>query len=78
MAYEKRLDEQVFAKSWESEAVKITVGVYSYNGGVRKVQISRELKGEPGTPGFAKLGRLTKDELQGILPFLQEALAVMG
>ena len=28
-------------------------------------------------PSFSKLGRLTKDEIQGILPFLQEALGKM-
>jgi hypothetical protein len=77
MAYDISLDEQVFTKSWESDKTRLTVGVYSYNGGLRKVQITRELKGEPGKPGFTKLGRLTKEELQGILPFLQEALIVM-
>jgi predicted transcriptional regulator len=51
------------------------VAVYSYNSGPKKVQISRELiDQEPGRPSFAKLGRLTKEELQGILPLLQEAL----
>lgn len=78
MAYDRSLDEQVFAKSWEGSSSKITVGVYSYNGGPKKVQISRELTAEEGKPGFAKLGRLTKEELQGILPLLQEALSVLG
>lgn len=74
MAYDSSLDEKVFAKSWESAASKLTVGVYSYNGGVKKVQISRETSNAEGRPGFAKLGRLTREELQGILPLLQEAL----
>lgn len=78
MAYDRSMDEQLFAKSWEGDGLRITVGVYSYNGGPKKVQISRELTDPEGKPGFAKLGRLTKDELQGILPFLQEALSVMG
>ena len=56
----------------------MVVGVYSYNGGPRKVQIRREPKEEDGKPSFAKLGRLTKDELQGVLPLLQEALGHLG
>lgn len=75
MAYDSSLDEQVFAKSWQGNGTKLTVGVYSYNKGLKKVQISRELIADEGKPGFAKLGRLTKEELQGILPLLQEAVA---
>lgn len=78
MAYEASLDEQVFAKAWENDAGRLVVGVYSYNGGPRKVQIRREPKEEAGRPSFAKLGRLTKEELQGILPLLQEALDHLG
>ena len=74
MAYDAKLDEHVFAKAWEGQGTKITVGVYSYNKGPKKVQMSREMVAEDGRPGFAKLGRLTKEELTGILPFLQEAL----
>ena len=78
MAYDSSLDQRLFAKSWEGNGTTITVGVYSYNRGPKKVQISRELIAEEGKTGFAKLGRLTKEELEGILPLLQEALAQMG
>ncbi len=78
MAYDASLDQEVFAKAWENDAVRLVVGVYSYNGGPRKVQIRREPKEEAGRPSFAKLGRLTKEELQGILPLLQEALGHLG
>ena len=79
MAYDSSLDQQSFSKSWQGVTSKITVGVYSYNNGPKKVQISRELLDqEPGRPSFAKLGRLTKDELDGILPLLQEALTQLG
>ena len=74
MAYDSSLDQQTFAKSWEGNGAKITVGVYSYNNGPKKVQITRELSNAEGRPGFAKLGRLTKEELAAILPLLQEAL----
>ena len=77
MPYDSSLDKQLFAKTWEGPGSKLTVGVYSYNNGPKKVQISRELLTEEGRPGFAKLGRLTKDELNGILPLLSEALKAM-
>ncbi len=77
MPYDSSLDEKIFAKTWEGPGSKLTVGVYSYNKGVKKLQISRELLTEEGRPGFAKLGRLTKEELSGILPLLNEALGSM-
>ena len=78
MAYDSSLDQQFFAKSWEGSGSKLTVGVYSYNNGPKKLQISRALLDqESGRPSFAKLGRLTKDELQGIWPLLEEALAIL-
>lgn len=78
MAYEPSLDQEIFAKAWENDAGRLIVGVYSYNNGPRKVQIRREPKEEGGRSSFAKLGRLTKEELQGILPLLQEALGHLG
>jgi len=77
MPYDSSLDEQLFAKEWESENGKIVVSVYSYNNGPKKLQIIREIKDREGKSNFAKLGRLSKDELQGILPLIQEALTVM-
>lgn len=74
MPYDSTLDNQSFAKSWENEETKVTVCIYSYNNGPKKLQISRENKDSEGNNRFSKLGRLTKEEFQGILPFLQEAL----
>jgi len=77
MPYDSSLDEQLFTKFWENEAGKVVVSVYSYNNGAKKLQIVREVKDRNGEFSFAKLGRLTKDELTGILPLIQEALSVM-
>jgi hypothetical protein len=77
MPYDQSLDEKLFSKSWESEGVRLTVSVFSYNKGTPKVQISRENIGEEGESRFAKLGRMTQDELAGVLPFLKEALDQM-
>jgi predicted transcriptional regulator len=78
MAYDSSLDQQLFVKDLESEKGKISVSVYSYNNGPKKLQLSRSLKDEKGNYSFAKLGRLTKEELQSVLPLLQEALAAMS
>ncbi len=77
MPYDSSLDEQLFSKSWENDTGKIVVSVHSYNNGPKKLQIIREVKNREGQSNFAKLGRLSKDELQGILPIIQEALTIM-
>ncbi len=77
MPYDAKLDKQLFSKFIEDEDDKLTVSVYSYNNGAKKLQISRESKDAEGNLRFAKMGRLTKPELQAILPFLQEALSHM-
>ncbi len=75
MPYDSSLDKQLFAKSFESESTKVTVCVYSYNNGAKKLQISRENADAEGQWRFSKLGRMTKEELAAILPHLQEALS---
>ncbi len=77
MPYDSSLDDQIFAKEREVENGKIVVSVYSYNNGPKKLQIIREIKDREGKFNFAKLGRMSKDELQGILPLIQEALTIM-
>lgn len=77
MPYDSSLDQQMFCKTWENDTGKIAVSVYSYNNGPKKLQITRELRRREGQPTFAKLGRLSKEELKGILPIIQEALEVM-
>ena len=74
MPYDSSLDKQLFTKSFESDETKITVSVFSYNNGPKKLQISREVADAEGSMRFAKLGRMTKEEFEGILPFLQQAL----
>ncbi|MCG8430276.1 MAG: hypothetical protein MJA29_03795 [Candidatus Omnitrophica bacterium] len=77
MPYKKDLDEEVFSRSWENDTDKITVSVHSYNKGPRKLQITREIKNREGQLSFTKLGRLSKEEVESILPYIQEAIATM-
>ena len=77
MPYDASLDQCSFSKNYETESGRLTVGVHSYNNGPKKLQISRETRGSEGELKFAKMGRLTKEELQAVLPILQEAIKNM-
>ncbi|MGR3293654.1 MAG: hypothetical protein ACUZ9M_06540 [Candidatus Scalindua sp.] len=72
MPYEKELDECVIVKSWENDQEKLTASVYSYNKGTKKLQLTRENKNSKGELKFAKLGRLTKEEIDALLPLIKE------
>lgn len=74
MPYDRNLDECLFSKSWETESERLTVSVYSYNKGPKKLQITRENKDSNGDFRFAKLGRMTKTEVESLLPLIQEVL----
>ncbi len=77
MPYDSSLDKQLFSKSSEDQGSKITVSIYSYNNGAKKLQISRETQDAEGQWRFGKLGRMTKDEIVAILPHIQEAISQM-
>ena len=78
MPYDSSLDERLFSKTWDGEADRITVSIYSYNKGQKKIQLSRENVNAQGEYRFAKLGRLSKEEAEAILPLIQEALGAIG
>jgi len=77
MPYDSNLDEKIFSKSWESETTKVTVGVFSYNKGAKKLQITRENRDSNGDFRFTRLGRVSKEEVEAILPLIQEAASLM-
>jgi len=77
MPYDPNQDESLFSKKWESETGRLTVSVYSYNKGQKKLQISRENRTGEGELRYAKLGRMMKEEVEAILPFMQEAISKM-
>ena len=72
MPYDKELDECVSHKIWENENERLTVSIYSYNKGTKKLQLTRENKNSQGELRFAKLGRLTKEEVDALLPLIKE------
>ena len=77
MAFDKNLDKQIFSETINFETTRITVGVFSYNDGEKKLQISRENMSQNGEWQFAKIGRMFKDEAEKALPVMQKALEHM-
>lgn len=77
MAFDKNLDKNLFSETAQFETTRITVGVFSYNDGEKKMQISRENMSQDGEWSFAKLGRMFKDEAEAVMPLMQKALQKM-
>ncbi|HOW35707.1 MAG TPA: hypothetical protein PL155_04775 [Candidatus Omnitrophota bacterium] len=77
MPYDKSLDVAVFKEIKDFGDTRITVGVFSYNNGEKKLQMSREDKIQGEDWQYVKLGRLTKNEAEGILPLINQALGKM-
>jgi hypothetical protein len=78
MAFNKELDKQLFSETVDFDGTRITVSVFSYNNGTPKLQISREnMASASGEYTFSKLGRLTKEEAQKVLPLMEKALKNM-
>jgi hypothetical protein len=77
MAFDKNLDKELFSETKEFEMTRITVGVFSYNHGTPKLQISRENRSQEGEWSFAKLGRMMKEEVEAVLPLIQKAIGSM-
>ena len=76
MPYDASLDVSTFKEAVDFENTRVTVGVFSYNGAPKKLQISRENLID-GAWSFTKLGRLTKDEAIAISPILKKAIDTM-
>jgi len=75
--FNKDLDKEIFSETIQFETSRITVGVFSYNDGEKKLQISRENMSQNGEWSFAKLGRMFKDEAEKVLPVMEKALKHM-
>jgi hypothetical protein len=75
--YEKSLDVETFKEVKDFGETRITVGVFSYNNGPKKLQIVRENKTQEEEWRYTKLGRMSKDEAQEILPIIMKAVEGM-
>ena len=63
--FNKELDVKLGSVTVDSEKSRLTVGLFSYQEGAKKIQISRENKvGEDFR--FSKLGRMSIEEAQDV------------
>ena len=77
MPYDKSLDVEMFKEVKEFDGTRVTVGVFSYNNGEKKMQVGRENQDSTGEWRFSKLGRMTKDEVQAVVPVMMKAVESM-
>ena len=77
MPYDQSLDVSSFKEAKEFGETRITIGVFAYNEGLKKLQLSRENMNANEEWRFAKLGRLTKEEAQEIVPIMMRAVETM-
>ncbi len=77
MAFDPNLDQKLFSEEVEFEGSIITVGVFSYNDGTPKLQLTRERVNADDNKSFAKLGRMTKEEVEKVIPVMQKAVENM-
>lgn len=73
MGYEKDKDKNLFEKEIDlGGQYSIVIGVYQYEDGEPKLQMSRKQFSDSGHR-FIKLGRLSLDEVNHVLPVIEEA-----
>jgi hypothetical protein len=71
--YSKEKDVKVSEKSVDVGDNRYVAEVYSYNGGEKKVSLSRFFKGREGNYLYAKkFGRLNKDQVVAVAKLLTE------
>ncbi len=73
-SFDPNLDKELFAESSDFERTVIAVKVMAYNEGQPKIQITRQNKRADDALSFAKLGRMSKEEAEAVMPLLQKAL----
>ena len=77
-SYNKEADKELFGETVKFETTQLKVGVYSYNDGDTKLQISREnLDPMTGKFTWSKLGRMVKPEVEAVIPLMQKAIEHM-
>ena len=76
MPYDASLDAATFKEVLDFQNTRVTIGVFSYNGAPKKLQVTRENQID-GNWSFTKLGRLTKEEAQAVVPIMMKAIETM-
>ncbi len=76
--FDKSKDKNLFSEAASFETTRITVGVFSYNDGEQKMQVSRENRDmNTGEWQFSKLGRMTYEEVEKVIPMMKKGFEKM-
>ena len=75
--FDPSLDKELFAESVEVAGQRLTAAVMCYNDGMAKLHIKRERLNKDGEATFAKLGRMTLDEIKALTPLIAKAVEFM-
>lgn len=76
--YDPKLDKELFTEELSFDGTKIKVSVMAYGEGAAKIQITRQnFNSSTNEFMFAKLGRMSKDEMTKILPIIDKAMKKM-
>lgn len=75
MPYSKEKDKLIeVVGTVKGTRSSIEVAIYSYDGAAPKIALSRFGEREGGGRSFQNLGRLTREEAEGLLPFIKTAV----
>ena len=75
MPFNPELDKELWKDEVRVGKFVLDVKIMQYGEGEKKIQIGRVQKEVPEDEGrFMKLGRLTKEEAEAVLPLFQEAV----
>ena len=77
MPYESSKDETLAEETIERGDYLLKVSLYSYDGAKPKLQLSRILL-KDGREQFAKLGRLTIEDVESIIPAMKKVISREG
>ena len=77
MGYDQTKDEEITKEELERGHYKLIVSLHSYDGGQIKLQLGRVNFSEKGEQ-YAKLGRLSKEDLLQLLPVIEKMIPQMN
>ena len=77
-SFDPSLDKELFYECADVGSNRYSVAIKQYNNGVPKLHISKQTSTTiDGSYKYVKLGRLTKEEMEALMPLFQKALNCM-
>jgi len=77
LAYSEKDDKLIKLFEFGDEDAALHFSIFSYDGGPRKIQMTRMFKKKDNTQGYGKAGRMTIEEMKYLRDNLDEIISVM-